>query len=209
MRIKLCGLTQQQDADAAAALGVQFCGFIFHPASPRRIAPDRADQLDTGNMLRVGVFVDQQAEEILEIMARARLDFAQLHGQQGIDCALAIGARRVIRTLWPDRHGVPLRAELQKYADSCAWYLLDAGLAGGGSGKPLEWTGLRGLQAPRPWMLAGGLDAENIQQALAQCAPDGVDFNSGVEYTPGKKNSGLLESAVALARAAKQPVERA
>jgi phosphoribosylanthranilate isomerase len=202
MQIKICGLTRQEDADAAVLLGAQLCGFIFHPKSPRYILPADAGSLATGNMLRTGVFVDQQEEEILNIMERARLDFAQLHGRQSVDCAHKIGVNRVIRTIWPDRytHRALLHNELQKHAAACAWYLLDAGLAGGGSGKRLEWNDLYGLKIPRPWMLAGGLNPGNIRRALSQCAPDGVDLNSGIEDAPGKKNAVLMESAIKIAR---------
>ena len=204
MLIKVCGLTRQQDLDMAASLGAGMCGFIFHPRSPRYVAPDHVASLESGKMLRVGVFVDQEAEEICRIMAEARLDMAQLHGRQNLDCAKAVGVQRVIRVIWPGRycHRALLYNELQKHAGACACYLLDAGLAGGGSGSRLDWQDLNHLPAPHPWLLAGGLSADNIGQAVSFCSPDGVDFNSGVEDAPGQKNAQKL--AAALAVAAKQ-----
>lgn len=201
MLIKICGLTRQEDLDLAGRLGAQWCGFIFHPQSPRYIAPERAAQLESGSMLRVGVFVKQEAEEIRHVMKAARLDLAQLHGSQTPECALAIGAERVIRVIWPDRytHRALLHAALQKHARACAYYLLDAGTAGGGSGRRLEWQDLSGLRPPRPWLLAGGLSADNVRQALSCCAPKGVDFNSGVEDAPGLKNERKLQAAVVAA----------
>ncbi|MCD7982907.1 MAG: phosphoribosylanthranilate isomerase [Desulfovibrio sp.] len=201
MLIKICGLTRQADVDEAARLGARFCGFIFHPKSPRCLAPEQAARLESGSMQRVGVFVEQSADEILRVMREARLDLAQLHGGQSVACARAVGAERVIRVIWPDRymHRAQLHSELQKHAEACAWYLLDAGLAGGGSGKRLEWQDLYGLRAPHPWLLAGGLNTDNVRRALAQCAPDGVDFNSGIEDAPGRKNSQKMAAAVTAA----------
>ena len=140
MRIKVCGLTRQQDADAVARLGVDFCGFIFHPASPRHITPQAAAAIDTAGMARVGVFVEQDADEILAVMQEARLDFAQLHGAQDGACAGRIGAGRVIRVLWPERYAGrgELEAIMEAHAAACAWFLLEAGQSGGGSGRRVK-----------------------------------------------------------------------
>ena len=201
MLTKVCGLTRQEDVDAAARLGADFCGFIFHPASPRCISPQQARALDSGRMARVGVFVDQDAEEILAIMAGARLGYAQLHGAQDRATAQRIGPARVIRVLWPERFAsrAELVAEMAAWADSCALFLLEAGHGGGGSGRPQDWTRLAGLVSPRPWLLAGGLTPGNTAAALAACAPGGLDFNSGVEEAPGNKSPDLLAAALAAA----------
>ena len=201
MRIKVCGLTRQSDVDAAARLGASFCGFIVHPASPRFISPAAAAALESGGMARVGVFVGQGAEEIRAIMAEARLDYAQLHGRQDRACAERIGPARVIRVLWPERYAgrAELVADMAAHAESCALFLLEAGQAGGGSGRPQDWRQLAGLTSPRPWLLAGGLNAANVGSAVAVCAPDGLDFNSGVEEAPGKKSPDLLAAALAAA----------
>ena len=201
MRIKICGLTRQEDADAAARLGADLCGFIFHPRSPRHITPQAAAAIETGPLARVGVFVEQEAEDILAIMAAARLDYAQLHGAQSRACAGRVGASRVIRVLWPGRYGSrhELEAAMGAEADACAWFLLEAGQAGGGSGETQDWARLSGIRAPRPWLLAGGLTPANAGAALAACRPDGLDFNSGVEEAPGKKSPELLAAALAAA----------
>ena len=209
MRIKVCGLTRQQDADAAARLGAAFCGFIFHAASPRSLTPQKAAAIGTAGMARVGVFVEQGAEEILAIMEEARLDYAQLHGAQlhgaqSRACAERIGASRVIRVLWPERYAgrQELEADMAAHAPACAWFLLEAGRGGGGSGRPQDWGRLAGLRSPRPWLLAGGLSPLNVASAVAACRPDGLDFNSGVEVAPGKKSPELLAAALAAASGA-------
>ena len=197
MLIKFCGLTRQEDVDHAASLGAAMCGFIFHPRSPRGVTVAQAAALDSGAMLRVGVFVNQGADEIRRIMDEARLDYAQLHGHQSVECARAIGAERVIRVLWPDRytHRALLYNDLQRNAEACAYYLLDAGLKGGGSGHKLDWSDLASLRPAHPWLLAGGLSAANVAMAVGMCAPAGVDFNSVVEDAPGCKNRGKRAAA--------------
>lgn len=197
MLIKFCGLTRQEDVDHAASLGAAMCGFIFHPRSPRGVTVAQAAALDSGAMLRVGVFVNQGADEIRRIMDEAQLDYAQLHGHQSVECACAIGAERVIRVLWPDRytHRALLYNDLQRNAEACAYYLLDAGLKGGGSGHKLDWSDLASLRPAHPWLLAGGLSAANVAMAVGMCAPAGVDFNSGVEDAPGCKNREKMAAA--------------
>lgn len=198
MLVKVCGLKRAEDVREAAAQGVDFCGFIFHPQSPRAIAPARAAELDTGSCRRVGVFVEQGSEEILGIMETARLDFAQLHGRQSVDCALRIGAERVIRVLWPERFVSmsALQAEIDRHARACSCYLLDAGKRGGGSGRHLNWDSLRELRFPHPWLLAGGLSAAALGEALRLCHPDGIDLNSGIEIAPGVKDAARLQDAL-------------
>ena len=197
MLIKFCGLTRQEDVDQAVQLGAGMCGFIFHPRSPRGISPAQAAAMDSGTLRRVGVFVNQGADEIRRIMDEARLDYAQLHGHQSVECARAVGAERVIRVLWPDRytHRALLYNDLQRNAEACAYYLLDAGLKGGGSGHRLDWSDLGSLRPPQPWLLAGGLNAANVGKALGMCTPAGVDFNSGVEDAPGRKNREKMAAA--------------
>lgn len=201
MQIKICGITRQKDADEAIRLGADFCGFIFHPASPRYIRPENAAKIATGNLARVGVFVRQGAAEIIRIMQKARLDFAQLHGEQDIACAKAIGPN-VIRALWPARYGQigQMLPDAEKFAPYCQYFLLDSGKDGGGHGKAPDFAALAGLELPRPFFLAGGLNADNIRLALAQCAPAGLDLNSGVEDAPGRKNAARMEECMRLAR---------
>lgn len=177
------------DVEYADFLGAQFCGFIFHPKSPRYIEPARAARLSTGKMLRVGIFVNQKADEIKKIMDVARLDMAQLHGNQDRACAFAIGGKRVIQVLFPGQMKSIAEVESQAHGYPCAWHLLDAGA---GSGKCLNWQELSGISLPNPWFLAGGLGPDNLEDALALCTPDGLDINSGVELAPAYKSHGKM-----------------
>lgn len=196
--VKVCGITHQSNLDACIGMGVHFCGFIFHPESARYISPARASSLSSRHLKRVGVFVRQEAGEIIRIMREARLDFAQLHGGQTTECARQIGAHRVIRTLWPQRYGNTreLLDEMERLADTCAYFLLDAGNQGGGSGRTIDWEQLSGINPPRPWILAGGLSGSTLPRALSFCRPNGIDLNSGIEWAPGQKSASSLLSAL-------------
>ena len=134
-------------------------------------------------------------------MRLARLDMAQLHADQSEECARQLGPERVIRVLWPQRYGdaASLEAAAGRYADSCSLYLLDAGRAGGGSGRTLAWEDLGSLHLSHPWLLAGGMSPANFRQALTQCRPDGVDCNSGVEEAPGRKDARAMVEMARLA----------
>lgn len=198
--IKVCGQTHAGTVDASLAMGARYVGFIFHEGSPRSITPERAAAIPTGTAVRVGVFVRQGVQEILRAVQIARLHLVQLHGRQSMEDADAIGAQRVIRVLWPQQYaGVgELQATLDAWASHCAMYLLDAGESPccGGTGKTLNADSLTQLRFPHPWILAGGLNAENIPQLVSICHPDGIDLNSGVEIAPGLKDPLKLLAAV-------------
>ncbi|MBZ2172097.1 phosphoribosylanthranilate isomerase [Nitratidesulfovibrio sp. SRB-5] len=208
--VKVCGLTRQQDADACAEAGVDLCGFIFHPASPRAVTPAVAAGLHSHGLARVGVFVKQSADEVLAIMDATRLDFAQLHGGQDAAFCDRVGPERVIRAAWPQRHAdrSALQAELAGLAPHVHCFLLDAGTSGGGHGATMDWSALRGLAPGAPWLLAGGLTPDNVAGAVAACgghdpgALIGVDLNSGVESAPGQKDATRVAAALAALRAA-------
>ncbi|MBQ1419945.1 MAG: phosphoribosylanthranilate isomerase, partial [Desulfovibrio sp.] len=115
MFVKICGMTRQADLDLAREAGCAMAGFIFAGKSPRRIAPEAASRLATGGMLRVGVFVEDDADAILAVMQKARLDLAQLHGGQRRETARAIGRDRILRVVWPERY--PDAASMQAALD--------------------------------------------------------------------------------------------
>ncbi len=198
--IKICGQTQQHAITHALSQGVDALGFIFHEKSPRAITPEQAASLHSGSALRVGVFVKQDAATIRDIMAHARLDYAQLHGAQSPVDAELIGAARVIRVLWPDRytHAAELQSELERWAPHCAYYLLDAGQDGGGHGCTLQSADLIcQLRFPHPWLLAGGLTPDNACALYSQYHPHGLDLNSGLESTLGIKDAAKVTALFA------------
>jgi phosphoribosylanthranilate isomerase len=205
--IKVCGLRLERDLEACAALGVDMTGFIFHPASPRSVSPEEVARLPRLGPQRVGVFVRQDAAEILACQDQARLDLIQLHGDQGRGVAQAVGPKRVIHVLWPERYTTQkeLQEHLYDWAGYCSLFILDSGASGGGHGRSVNvgfsWSG---LEFPRPWLLAGGLNVSTVQEKIDFFQPDGIDLNSGVETRPGVKECGSLNAAVKVARAQRQ-----
>ena len=183
--LKVCGITRQEDATVCDELDIDFCGFIFHAASPRYVTPEQVAALQTSRCKRVGVFTTHDAQEILKIMAIARLDYAQLHARQDEAVIRAIGGERVIRVQFPEMPGTPSAEPAS--LPPVAYTLFDSGY---GTGKAFDWQLLSG--APRPFFVAGGLNAKNIPELLAMCRPDGLDLNSGVELSPGIKSATLI-----------------
>jgi phosphoribosylanthranilate isomerase len=187
--LKVCGITRQEDATACAQMDVDFCGFVFHPASLRYVTPEHVSTLQTRGCKRVGVFTTQDPDEILKIMTLARLDYAQLHAHQSDAVVRAIGGERVIRVLFPETESTSGKPPSENTASTpaVAYSLFDSGY---GTGKVFDWGLLS--QAPRPFLVAGGLNAKNIPELLSVCQPDGVDVNSGVELSPGMKSATLI-----------------
>lgn len=185
MIVKICGITNRDDALEAAEGGAHALGFNFWPRSPRYIAPEEAAQIIEGlppAVWKVGVFVNEAPERVVEIARQARLDVAQLHGDEPAE-AMPAGLR--VWKAFRVRPGFTL-ARLEGYvAEAC---LLDAaaGTAYGGSGRTFDWTAARG--ARQKIILAGGLDAENVRAAIEAARPWGVDACSRLESTPGKKD---------------------
>lgn len=209
MFFKVCGMTRQKDLDTASGLGFAIAGFIFHPKSPRNAAPSQVRALDTGRMLRAGVFVEQGAAEILETVEAAHLDLVQVHGKQDAAClkelAGHLGRERILRAAWPETYAA--RGELLAFMEACAQYcgmvLLDAGKGGGGHGTGIPAGMIQDLACTLPWVLAGGLNRDSLDfvQAMPEKArPAGLDFNSGLESAPGCKDEALMRGLVLRAK---------
>lgn len=200
--VKVCGITRQEDADACVDAGVDMLGFIFHPASPRNIRLEDAAAIDTGSAKRVGVFVNQGQDEVLSIMKHAKLDYAQLCGDQDRSFCRAVGPQQVIRVFWPERFkALPaLLDEVARYDGFISYALLDAGLSGGGHGRVQDFELLSRFNPPMQWLLAGGLSPSTLPQAMEKCTPNGYDLNSGLESKPGVKDHTLVREAIGLVR---------
>ena len=205
---KVCGLTRAEDVLLCHQLGIDFTGMIFVEKSPRYLPSSKAADLPVGTARRVGVFAKAEVSKINEIAKKAKLDLIQLHGDESPEFCAQIGAERVIKVLWPERHSPEaFVAEMEKFAPVCAYFLFDAGKSGGGSGRPLLWENLQSLNAPRPWLLAGGVGPENIADALKVCRPAGLDMNSALEDAPGVKNHDRIRQALTLIENFSQSME--
>jgi phosphoribosylanthranilate isomerase len=182
MIFKVCGITNQPDADAAIAAGATAIGFNFYPKSPRYLAPELAARIATPGAVRVGVFVNEPATRIASIARIASLDVAQLHGDESPDqypTALAI---------WKAARVSP-SFDFSQLDDSPAEALLLDGPAAelyGGAGVTFDWTLAR--NARHRIIVAGGLDASNVARAIALAQPWGVDSCSRIESSPGIKD---------------------
>ena len=200
-QIKICGITNIDDALCAAACGVDAVGFIFHPASPRYIAPERVKEIIAALprvIVTVGVFVNREAEEVAQTVEDCGLDLIQLHGDESPEYCRWFPPERLIKAVFL-RTPEDLRA-LDAY-DVLA-FLADFREAGryGGTGKRADWELAARLGKTHPLILAGGLCIENIGEAMAAVAPGAVDINSGCERTPGIKDHDLMRRIVGMIR---------
>lgn len=192
-RIKLCGLTRPEDIEAANALMPEYTGFVFAKKSRRYVDPDGAAALRAmlaPGIRAVGVFVREPPEKVAELLDKGIIDIAQLHGGEDdgyIARLRALTDRPIIQAFRIDGPADVARA-LQSPADAI---LLDSGA--GGTGTVFDWSLLRDIR--RPWFLAGGLDPENVQSAVARLRPWAVDVSSGIE-TDGAKDPAKMAAFV-------------
>ncbi len=223
-RTKICGVTRPTDARAIAAAGADAMGLNFYPRSPRYVTTEQAAQvtaaLPDDRVLRVGVFVNESVDAILRSVEAARLSAVQLHGDESPEIVAALKLVPVIRAFRLKKNG---SEEILEFIRACqsrhplAAILVDASVPGqfGGTGVQADWnevvrlaTGLRDPKLSqcgrnRPGLiLAGGLTPDNIDQAIEQTRPDGVDTASGVEDAPGIKNAQAVARFVKRAHAA-------
>jgi phosphoribosylanthranilate isomerase len=192
--IKFCGFTRTEDAWAAADAGAAAVGFVFAASSPRAVTPETARTI--GRTLppflqRVGVFVDAPAAEVRAIAAFAELDVVQLHGGESVQDAATVWPR-VIKAL---ARGRDLVEQAQDWSDEVT-LLVDAatGAAPGGTGELADWPAAAVLARGRRVVLAGGLTADNVGQAIRVVRPYAVDVSSGIETRPGIKSASLMRA---------------
>jgi phosphoribosylanthranilate isomerase len=201
--VKVCGITSEEDALLAIAMGADALGFIFAP-SPRQIAPGRVADIVKRlppEILTVGVFQDEAAQRVVDIVGHAGLKGAQLHGHESADV-----------TKWVAERVYTIKAFIageRAIADGAAYgaraILIDA--PSPGTGRMFDWKLADGAPPGVPLLLAGGLNTENVADAIAAVHPWGVDVNTGVEAAPGKKDPRKLHSFIAAAKAAAPDVE--
>lgn len=193
-RLKICGLKRAEDVAAAVAAGADAVGFCFYPPSPRYVTVETAARLADCVPLwveRVGLFVDVPAAQVAEIARRVGLDGVQLHGNVTPDDCVALRPWRVIRAI-PAVAGETL-ARLEPVLGLVDAVLLDAAVEGrhGGTGVRADWEEagrVRKALGDLPLILAGGLTAETVGEAIRLVRPYAVDVASGVESAPGVKD---------------------
>ncbi len=193
--VKVCGITAVEDALACVEYGAAALGFVFAP-SKRRISPERARMIRQSlptDVVTVGVFVNEAAETVREIIRYCRLDLVQFHGDESPEyCRKFQGMAIKAFRAGVDFPGAPweeagLRA-----------VLVDGATAG--SGQTYEWELFRNYRhLPYPKILAGGLNPDNLLEAIRRTEPDGVDVSSGVEREPGRKDPDKVKRFIAIA----------
>lgn len=202
-RVKICGITRPEDGLAAARLGVDAVGLVFHPASPRRVTAEQARAVAAALppfVTTVGLFVDAEPAGIRAVLDEVPIDLLQFHGDEPPEVC-GVWGRPYLKAVRM-REGVDVAAEAQRYTDA-AGLLLDAyhpGLAGG-TGDGFDWGRIPG-GLPRPLVLAGGLGADNVATAIATVHPSAVDVSSGVEAAKGIKDPARMAAFVAAVREA-------
>ena len=206
-RIKICGITDIAGARSAVAAGVDALGFIFVAESPRNVDPDTVKDIVATLppfVDAVGVFMDQYAEVVEDIVQYCGLTLVQLHGSETPEYCGKISGR-ILKSF---RLGQDALAEdhdfYAPYFGVVEGFLLDTfhPKMAGGTGKAFDWSLVDRFRPPGPIVLAGGLNPGNIAAAIETVQPFAVDVNSGVELEPGKKDAEAILRLVANARVA-------
>ena len=192
--VKVCGISTEDDLEACVEAGANAVGFNFYPKSPRFLKPARARQIVQavrGPYIKVGVFVNPDEDELLEAASLVPLDVLQLHGSRS-PAHLASSFR-----IWQGSHAAMAREGLDPNVE--AWLLDTPSPKHGGSGKPFDWS--LAVDFPGRAIIAGGLDASNVAEAIDVARPWGVDACSRLETKPGEKDPAriklFVESALA------------
>ncbi|WP_243369408.1 phosphoribosylanthranilate isomerase [Microvirga solisilvae] len=210
--IKICGLSTPETLEAALEAGADMVGFVRFPKSPRHVTLDLGHRLSLqakGRAQRVVLFVDPSDEDIAQAVEAINPDLIQLHGSESPERVAEIrsmAGRPVMKAF-----GIAEKSDLQAltpYAETSEHLLLDAkpprtaqGLPGG-NGVSFDWKLLNGLDPALPIMLSGGLNPDNVAEAIRLTKPKAVDVSSGVESSPGLKDAAKIKAFVQAARTA-------
>lgn len=203
MKTKICGITRLEDAEAAVSFGAWAIGLNHSPESPRFIGPDEAVRIGSTMKRRceiAGVFVNAHLDEIARAVDRAGLTIVQLHGDEGPTFCAEVRRRTGCKVIKAFRVKSPGDVAAAR-AFRTDFHLFDAYARSvrGGSGETFDWDLVATRKGGVPAILAGGLDPENVGEAIAAANPWGVDVASGVESAPGIKDHNLIESFLAAA----------
>lgn len=202
-RIKICGVTRHEDAEAAVRLGADAVGFVLWPSSPRAVSPEAARDITRRLpplVTRVGVFVDADPDDVARAVLEIGLDVAQLHGQEDVTRFVGCGAR-ITKAIALDAgediaRGLALPGDVMPLVDA------SDRIRHGGTGRVANWQFARALAEQRAIALAGGLTPENVGSAIDAVRPWAIDVASGVERAPGIKDGQKLAALFAAVGAA-------
>lgn len=206
MRVKFCGITRLEDAEEAARLGAWAIGLVHHRKSPRSVKYSDAAVIGAAMKRKcevVGVFVNPSLERVVDAAGNASLTMVQLSGEEGPAFCTEVARRTgcpVIKAIHVSSAADLHRAEPFR----TAWHLFDSRRGGlrGGTGQVFDWELLANHHTGIPFILAGGLDPENVGLAIETARPDAVDVASGVEVKPGIKDHALMAQFIEAAQGA-------
>lgn len=199
-RVKICGITRDADLRATAEAGADAFGLVFYPPSPRFLTLERARDLSRAApafLTSVALFVNASEEEVKRVLEVVQPQVLQFHGEEPPEFCRAFGVPYVkacrVKT------GVDLLEYWRPFSDACGW-LADAWVEGyGGAGTGFDWSLVPAVRA-RPLVLSGGLNPENVGEAIRRVKPWGVDVSSGVESAKGAKDAAKIAAFVAEVR---------
>jgi phosphoribosylanthranilate isomerase len=202
-QVKICGITNEEDAFCAVECGAAAIGFIFYEASPRYITPEKArliiEKLPE-KIISVGVFVNEKASAVKRIVQCCGLDFIQLHGDESGEYCQNFPPGMIIKAI-----ELCDEKDLNKATQyNCAALLVDSRYAGlyGGTGRKANWDLALRIKSKKQLILSGGLNEDNVKESLQIVAPQALDFNSGVEIKPGKKDHKKIARIMEIVREA-------
>ncbi len=213
VRVKICGLSTPETVEASVAAGADYLGFNFYPESPRSISLAQARALATGvpsSVLKVSLTVDADDRTLDSVVEALQPDILQLHGAETPDRLVDLKSRygiTLLKVIGVAEPGDPELCEI--YRDSADLLLFDAkppksmaGALPGGNGLVFDWSLIAGHRPEMPWMLSGGLTAENVAEAIRITGAEAVDVSSGVESAPGKKDPAAIAAFIRAAKGA-------
>ncbi len=200
LEIKICGITRLEDALKAVELGADYLGFNFYEKSPRYISPDTLAGLGSGlpaHVKRVGIFVNSPHDEIMRIAELCSLSIIQLHGDEDL---LQLPAMPL--PIWKAVRVTPSERALPADAQAAERIVLDSSVEGlyGGTGRQIDLEAAAAIASQAPVMLGGGMNPDNVAEAVARVKPIGVDVASGVESSPGIKDHARMAAFIDAAR---------
>ncbi|MDP1626243.1 phosphoribosylanthranilate isomerase [Parvibaculum sp.] len=210
-RVKICGLSTRETIEASVAAGADYLGFVFFSRSPRHLSYEKASALAScapSSVLKVALTVDADNATLDAVVAALRPDILQLHGDEPPERLVEIKARyglTLMKAICIAEPEDPFKAAI--YRDSADLLLFDAkppksmaGALPGGNGLVFDWSLIAGHRPETPWMLSGGLNAENVGEAIRITGAEAVDVSSGVEDGPGRKTPELIEAFIRAAK---------
>jgi phosphoribosylanthranilate isomerase len=199
MKVKLCGFTEENSLKVAIANKCDFLGFVFYDKSPRYITPEAAARIAAlvpPSIAKAAVLVDPSEEFLQEITQKFHPDFFQFHGNETPDFLKKVSQKfpqiKIIKAV-----RISSREDLEQtknFEDCVDFLMLDSKIKGelGGSGKSFDWTILQNFHSKKPWFLSGGLNVNNIEEALKISGATMIDVSSGIEEIRGKKSPKLI-----------------